>query len=212
MSLELTSRQKQIIHIVKTHMPISGDHIAEHLSLSKATLRPDLTLLTTLNLLIAKPKVGYYYNSHFVSPFYVDHLRDQLVEEVMARPVLLSAESSLQEALNTLFTADADMLYITHQRALVGVVSQKDLLKFKLVNTPLDQVSVTLAMSRHPNLYTIAAEDTVANAVEMLTLHKVDSLPVLQWHPEHEQHEVVGQFSKTVVTRLLADILSPDFE
>ena len=43
--MELTKRQEEIIEIVKEGEPIIGDEIAERLGLSRATIRPDLSIL-----------------------------------------------------------------------------------------------------------------------------------------------------------------------
>lgn len=44
--MELTHRQEQIIEIVKENGPITGENIADRLNLTRATLRPDLAILT----------------------------------------------------------------------------------------------------------------------------------------------------------------------
>ncbi|MEJ7543235.1 helix-turn-helix domain-containing protein, partial [Staphylococcus intermedius] len=60
--IELIKRQQQIIEIVKSNGPITGEHIADRLSLTRATLRPDLAILTMSGILEARPRVGYYYS------------------------------------------------------------------------------------------------------------------------------------------------------
>ncbi|MDO5041017.1 MAG: HTH domain-containing protein, partial [Peptoniphilus sp.] len=42
--MDLTNRQLEIIEIVKKAAPITGDDIAKELNLSRATIRPDLTI------------------------------------------------------------------------------------------------------------------------------------------------------------------------
>jgi len=59
--IELNKRQEQILEIVKKHGPITGEHIAEMLQLTRATLRPDLAILTMAGFLDARPRVGYFY-------------------------------------------------------------------------------------------------------------------------------------------------------
>ncbi len=49
-NVELSERQEKIIEIVKENEPITGEKIAEHLDLSRATLRPDLAILTMAGL------------------------------------------------------------------------------------------------------------------------------------------------------------------
>ena len=60
--MNFTQRQKQIVEIVKSKEPVSGDVIAEELGLAKSTLRSDLAVLTMTGVLDARPKVGYIYS------------------------------------------------------------------------------------------------------------------------------------------------------
>ena len=59
--IELNKRQDAILQIVKENGPITGEHIAERLGLTRATLRPDLAILTMAGFLDARPRVGYFY-------------------------------------------------------------------------------------------------------------------------------------------------------
>ncbi|HHW92151.1 MAG TPA: HTH domain-containing protein, partial [Firmicutes bacterium] len=49
--MQLTLRQKRIIEIVKEKGPITSEQIAAELSLTRATLRPDLAILTMVGIL-----------------------------------------------------------------------------------------------------------------------------------------------------------------
>ncbi|GAA3321760.1 hypothetical protein GCM10020331_038920 [Ectobacillus funiculus] len=60
-TIELNKRQEQIIQIVKDNGPITGEAIADQLNLTRATLRPDLAILTMAGYLDARPRVGYFY-------------------------------------------------------------------------------------------------------------------------------------------------------
>ena len=60
-TIELSRRQQKIIQIVKDNGPITGEHIADQLDLTRATLRPDLAILTMAGFLEARPRVGYLY-------------------------------------------------------------------------------------------------------------------------------------------------------
>ena len=61
--MTLTERQHRILEIIKKKSPISGDEIAELLSLSKSALRTDFSILTKLNLVISKQNKGYIFNN-----------------------------------------------------------------------------------------------------------------------------------------------------
>ena len=60
--IELNKRQDEILEIVKGNGPITGEQIAERLSLTRSTLRPDLAILTMAGFLDARPRVGYFYS------------------------------------------------------------------------------------------------------------------------------------------------------
>jgi len=205
--LELSDRQKKIIDIVKNSMPITGEQIADKLDLSRSTLRPDLSLLTLTEILIAKPKVGYLYNKNYVTPFIISDISQKKVEEVMSIPVIISKETSIQEGINQIFLEDSGSLYVTENGQLIGLVSRKDLLKSAIAGYSLDEIPISLAMTRMPNVATINDKDTVENAARKLTLHKIDSLPVLKVNKKTNQHEIVGKFSKTVISNLFLKIL-----
>lgn len=206
--MDLSDRQKQIIDIVKESSgPISGEQIAEQVGLSRATLRPDLSVLTLTKMLIAKPKVGYIYNKNYVTPFVISEVSQKKVEEVMSIPVIIKQETSIQEAINQIFLEDVGSLYITENNQLVGIVSRKDLLKATLAGNKLDDIPVSVVMSRMPNIITINYDSTVDEATHKLIMHKIDSLPVLKEAAEESFPKIVGKFSKTVTTGLLLQVL-----
>lgn len=205
--VDLSDRQKQIIDIVKEFGPISGEQIADQLGLSRATLRPDLSVLSLTKMLIAKPKVGYIYNKNYVTPFVISEISQKKVAEVMSIPVIIKQETSIQEAINQIFLEDVGSLYITENNQLVGIVSRKDLLKATLAGNKLDDIPVSVVMTRMPNIITINHDNTVNEATHKLIMHKIDSLPVLKETAEKSFPQIVGKFSKTVTTRLLLQVL-----
>ena len=58
--IELTNRQKKIIEIVKKYQPITSENIAEKLNMTRAALRPDLTILTMTGFLEARPRLDIF--------------------------------------------------------------------------------------------------------------------------------------------------------
>ena len=60
--MELNKRQTEILEIVKGNGPITGEQIAERLNLARATIRPDLAILTMAGYLDARPRVGYFFS------------------------------------------------------------------------------------------------------------------------------------------------------
>lgn len=208
--MKLSDRQKEIIKYVKEQAPITGDQIASELNLSKATIRPDLSLLTATEILIAKPKVGYLYNKPYVTPFLITDTAQRPVEEVMKVPVIINQETTIDEAINLIFLEDSGSLYVTEDGELVGIVSRKDLLKAALLGNQSREMSVSLVMSRMPNVITLRHDDTVAQASRKIVMHKVDSLPVLKYDPDLGRDKIVGKVSKTVMNNVLYAMLETE--
>lgn len=74
-TIELNKRQEHILQIVKENGPITGEHIAEKLNLTRATLRPDLAILTMSGFLEARPRVGYFYTGKTGTQLLADKLK-----------------------------------------------------------------------------------------------------------------------------------------
>lgn len=208
--MKLSDRQKEIIQYVKEYAPITGDQIADELNLSKATIRTDLTLLTSTEILIAKPKVGYLYNKHYVTPFLITDIAQKTVEEVMKVPIIVDIETSISEAINLVFLEDTGSLYVTQDGELAGIVSRKDLLKAAMMGESANDLNISFVMSRTPNIVTLRHDDTVAKACKKIVMHKVDSLPVLKYDGETKIDTIVGKVSKTVMNNVLYSILESD--
>ncbi|HLQ74963.1 MAG TPA: CBS domain-containing protein [Alloiococcus sp.] len=208
--MKLSDRQKEIIEYVKASAPITGDQIANELNLSKATIRPDLTLLTSTEILIAKPKVGYLYNRHYVTPFLITDIAQKNVEEVMKVPIIIDIETPISEAINLVFLEDTGSLYVTQDGDLAGIVSRKDLLKAAMMGKNANELSISFVMSRSPNIITLRHDDTVAQACKKIVMHKVDSLPVLKYDQETKKDTIIGKVSKTVMNNVLYSILESD--
>ncbi|MBE3596642.1 MAG: helix-turn-helix transcriptional regulator [Hydrogenibacillus sp.] len=202
--IELTPRQKRIIAIVKEKGPITGEQIAELLGLTRATIRPDLSILTMSGYLEARPRVGYFYAGHDNRSLWLERLRDLKVKAYHAPPIVVLEEQSVYEAIVKLFLEDVGTLYVLGKdRLLAGVVSRKDLLRAAIGRQNLEEVPVGMIMTRMPNIVTVTPEESVYDAATKLIEYQVDSLPVVV--PKGEGRyalEVVGRFTKTTVTRV----------
>lgn len=73
--IELNKRQEHILQIVKDQGPITGEHIADKLNLTRATLRPDLAILTMAGYLEARPRVGYFYTGKTGAQLLTDKIK-----------------------------------------------------------------------------------------------------------------------------------------
>jgi len=208
--LEWTDRQQRIVEIVKDTGPITGEKIAAKLDLSRATLRPDLTLLTMFGVLEAKPRVGYSYRENTRPSPIMERLLQLRVSSYKSMPVTVLESVSIYEATVTMFTQNVGSLTVVGEdRVLVGMISRKDIMKASLGNSDLQQVPVGVVMTRMPNIYMTTPDEPVYSAAKKLVQHAVDSLPVVEGYVDengNECYEVVGRFTKTNVTKLFVEL------
>ena len=202
--MELSERQKEIIEIVKQQEPISGDNIAEALALSKSTLRSDLAVLTMIGILDARPKVGYIYSGLNFEPLIQDRLTSLTVKDVMAPPVIINQETTIQDAITTLFMYDAGTLVVADKTTnnMVGIVSRKDLLRSMVMGNN-QKATVAVIMTRMPNIYVTHPKMPILKAAKLISRHEVDTLPVVK---TKGSKEVIGKISKTILVNLLIEV------
>ena len=115
LEMELSERQNQIIEIVKNNEPISADNIAAELDLSKSTLRSDLAVLTMIGILDARPKVGYIYSGLEFEPLIQEKLASLVVRDIMAPSVIITQDTTVQDAVTTLFMYDVWTLFVVEK-------------------------------------------------------------------------------------------------
>ncbi|HBZ78873.1 MULTISPECIES: helix-turn-helix transcriptional regulator [Brevibacillus] len=208
MVIELTKRQEQILQIVKDDGPITGEHIAERLNLTRATLRPDLSILTMSGYLEARPRVGYFYAGRPASSVISERLHKLIVNDYKAVPIVVSESASAYDAIVTLFLEDVGTLFVVNQKGyLAGVISRKDLLRASLGNKTLEDVPVSIIMSRMPNIITCGPEETLYAAAKKLIDFQIDSLPVVRPSDEDpRQMELMGRVTKTTIAKAFVEL------
>lgn len=196
---------------MKAEGPITGEQIAERLNLTRATLRPDLAILTMAGLLDARPRVGYFYSGKTTNQLLGEHIRTLLVKDYKSLPVVVHEETSAYDAICTMFLEDVGTLIVTKPNGqLAGVVSRKDLLQVSLGKQDLNNIPVGVIMTRMPNIITVQPEDTLYFAAYQMMRHEVDSLPVVrQRGKDPKVLEVVGRISKTTLVRAFVDLGQP---
>lgn len=151
-TIELNKRQEHILQIVKENGPITGEHIAEKLNLTRATLRPDLAILTMSGFLEARPRVGYFYTGKTGTQLLADKLKKLQVKDFQSIPVVIHENVSVYDAICTMFLEDVGTLFVVDRDAvLVGVLSRKDLLRASIGQQELTSVPVHIIMTRMPN-------------------------------------------------------------
>ena len=124
--MKLSKRQEQIAQIVREEGPVTGSAIAEHLEVTRSALRSDLSVLTMLGVLDARPNVGYYYVGLSKETQTAERLKSFLVSDVLSQAVVVSGETSLYDTIVTIFTEDVGTILVCDDSYLVGVVSRKD--------------------------------------------------------------------------------------
>lgn len=198
------------MEIVKKNTPITGEKIANMLNVRRATLRPDLTLLTMAGLLDARPRVGYFYTGKTPYMLLAEEIRHIKVNDVKSVPVVVRGDVSVYDTIVALFTEDVGTIFIvTEDGYLDGAVSRKDLLKVTLGQGNIHQIPVQIVMTRVPNVITVSGEESVYDAARKLVEHEVDALPVVEvvaQDGKKEKMKVIGRFTKTTVTRVFVEM------
>ncbi len=205
--IQYSKRQEKIIEIVKKEQPISSIEIASQLGLTRSTLRPDLTVLTMLNVLDARPKVGYVYIGKNKEDFLANKISDIIVRDIMSLPVVIEESKSIYDAIVYVFTEDVGSVYVTNQGILQGVVSRKDLLKGSMGGLDLHTTPVGVIMTRMPKLILSGPKDTVLSIAIKLIENEIDSIPIVEkMDDENKVYKVVGRVTKTNITRLFVEL------
>lgn len=203
--IKLSDRQNQIIEIIEKHQPITGESIAEKVGLTRATLRPDLAVLSMCGLIDAKPKVGYYISNKKNNKDIMEKLSTIKVSDVKSLPVNVSENTSVYDAIVTIFLENVGTLFVVDDEALKGVISRKDLLKAAMGGKDLTTIPVGVIMTRMPKIIYCKEDDSIIEAAEKIIEHEVDCIPVVTNTP-NGKIKALGRISKTNITRVLLEI------
>ncbi|MGE1111019.1 helix-turn-helix transcriptional regulator [Priestia megaterium] len=207
--IELNKRQEQILQIVKDEGPITGEHIADQLSLTRATLRPDLAILTMAGYLEARPRVGYFYTGKTGAQLLTDKIKKIQVQEYQSIPVVVNENVSVYDAICTMFLEDVGTLFVVDEKSqLVGVLSRKDLLRASIGKQELTSIPVHIIMTRMPNITYCYREDLLIDIAKILIEKQIDAMPVIK--EGDGNFEVVGRITKTNITKLLVALANDE--
>lgn len=207
--IQLTIRQTNILEIIQTLGPITGEKIAEKLSLSRAALRSDLAILTMSKLVSAKPKVGYYFTGRDLQRLNTMSFDSILIADTLSLPIVVKDNSTVYDAIVTLFTEDVGTIFVVSEgNFLEGALSRKDLLKAAMGGKNNNELPVNIIMTRMPKIILTTPEESVLSAAQKLLYHQVDALPVVKSIKVGEitKYQVVGRFTKTNITRLFVQL------
>ena len=143
----LSERQETILQIVKENSPITGQHIASRLHVTRAALRSDLAILTMLGLIDARPKLGYFFTGNKEQDLLAKAITDITIDSCLSTPVIVNTQTSAYDAIIAMFTEDVGTVFVAADNILAGVVSRKDLLKTAMGTNDLNALPVTMVMT-----------------------------------------------------------------
>ncbi|OEF96214.1 CBS domain-containing protein [Desulfuribacillus alkaliarsenatis] len=205
--IELTKRQEKIIDIVKSSGPITGENIAERLSLSRAALRPDLAILTMSGFLDARPRVGYFYLG---KEMYGKKLREMQVKDYKSIPIVVPDQATAYDAMCMMFMEDVGTVLVVRDindiKTLVGIVTKKDLLKAAIGKQNMSNVPISMVMTRSPHIITVGNNESLYIAAKKLVEYQVDCIPVINLIDN--QYELMGYISRDTITRIFVELAS----
>lgn len=205
--MKLSKRQEQIAQIVREEGPVTGSAIAEHLEVTRSALRSDLSVLTMLGVLDARPNVGYYYVGLSKETQTAERLKSFLVSDVLSQAVVVNGETSLYDTIVTIFTEDVGTILVCDDSYLVGVVSRKDLLRASMGQTDSHAMPISMIMTPVSKVITVEPSDTLVEAAQKMIDYEVDCLPVVIREDvgNKKRLKVVGRVSKTTVAKVFLE-------
>ncbi|MBL5800789.1 helix-turn-helix transcriptional regulator [Bacillus sporothermodurans] len=207
--IELNKRQETILQIVKDNGPITGEHIAEKLNLTRATLRPDLAILTMAGYLDARPRVGYFYTGKSSAQLLTESLKNIFVKDYQSMPVVVNENISVYDAIVTVFLEDGTLFVVDENLLLVGVLSRKDLLRASIGKQELSSLPVNIIMTRMPNITMCKKDDLLIDVAKKLIEKQIDSIPVVK-ETTTNGYEVIGRITKTNITKAFVALADED--
>lgn len=205
--IQLNERQERIIEIVKENQPITGESIASELNLTRATIRPDLSILTMSGILDARPRVGYFFTGKSGHNLVVNKISSISVGELKTIPIVLDESTSIYDAIVFMFLENVGSIYIISNNILSGVISRKDIIRAAMGGIDLHKIPVGVIMTRMPNIICVKSEDSLLSAARKLIEHEIDSLPVIEViHEDNKEYKVIGRITKTTITRFFVEL------
>lgn len=191
--------------IVKENEPITGENIAERLNLTRATLRPDLAILTMAGFLDARPRVGYFYTGKSGTQLLTENLMKIYVKDYQAVPVVVRENVSVYDAIVTMFLEDVGTLFVVDENShLAGVLSRKDLLRASIGKQELNAIPVNIIMTRMPNITVCERDDLLVDVAKNLIERQIDAVPVVK--KSATGYEVIGRITKTNIAKAFVSL------
>ena len=207
--MELTNRQKEIIEIVKEKQPVKSNEISEQLNINRATIRPDLKILTMMGILEAKRKVGYYYTGRSLLHILGSYIKTINVMDIQTEPTVVEESSSIYDGIITMFTKNAGTLYVVDGKYLSGIVSRKDFIKAMIGRKEVESLPIPMIMTRMPNIIYLEPTESVYDAAYKTMFYEVESLPIVTKEIDEKgvsRLVLIGKVSRTNITRYVVNM------
>lgn len=207
--MELSSRQKEIIEIVKEKQPVKSNEIAEQLNINRATIRPDLKILTMMGILEAKRKVGYYYTGRSLLNILGSYIKTISIMDIQTEPTVVEETTSIYDGIITMFTKNAGTLYVVDGKYLSGIVSRKDFIKAMIGRKEVESLPIPMIMTRMPNIIYLEQNETVYDAAYKTMYYEVESLPIVTKEIDEKGNQrlvLIGKVSRTNITRYVVNM------
>jgi CBS domain-containing protein len=159
-------------------------------------------------LLEARPRVGYTYAGKDAKSLLADYMRRFTVGEVKSVPAVIREETTVYDAIVTLFVEDVGTLFVVDEEGcLQGVLSRKDLLKTAIGGKDFLRIPVAVIMTRMPHIVAVEPDLDVVAAAKKIVDYQIDALPVVR-ELEPGKLKVIGKVTKTTLVRMLAEVSS----
>lgn len=207
--MELSNRQKEIIEIVKEKQPVKSNEISELLNINRATIRPDLKILTMMGILEAKRKVGYYYTGRSLLNILGSYIKTINVMDIQTEPTIVEETSSIYDGIITMFTKNAGTLYVVDGKYLSGIVSRKDFIKAMIGRKEVESLPIPMIMTRMPNIIFLEPTESVYDAAYKTMFYEVESLPIVTKEIDEKGVQrlvLIGKVSRTNITRYVVNM------
>ena len=207
--MELSNRQKEIIEIVKERQPVKSNEISELLNINRATIRPDLKILTMMGILEAKRKVCYYYTGRSLLHILGSYIKTINVMDIQTEPTVVEESSSIYDGIITMFTKNAGTLYVVDGKYLSGIVSRKDFIKAMIGRKEVESLPIPMIMTRMPNIIYLEPTESVYDAAYKTMFYEVESLPIVTKEIDEKgvsRLVLIGKVSRTNITRYVVNM------
>jgi CBS domain-containing protein len=160
-------------------------------------------------ILDARPRVGYFFSGKTTTSIIAEKIHSIKVDEIKAVPVVIKEDTSVYDAVVTLFLEDVGTLFVVQDDGnLSGLVSRKDLLKTAIGKADIHKIPIGIIMTRMPNLVTVTPDESAYDAARKIVDHKIDALPVVKIEKKDNtiRYRVLGKITKTTIAKLFVEL------